>query len=425
MTSAALPGSPILAFLGSPRLTQALTTAGIGLAAGVYPIHRLIGWPGLIAAMITLLVLMAGSFVLRRREIELHGLLPVSLLAFLAWAAVSLTWSSYKWAAVGGLAYLAAFTLVGVYIALSRDSIQAVSAFGDALRLALLLSLGLEVFAALILRGPIPALGINGGIADLLPISGIASTRNQLGLLAIVGAITFATETRTRSISRLTSVISLSTAGVCIVVTYSPVVYFAAAVVGVAAAALYGIRRMPPGGRPALQIVILVAAALVAVAAWILRARIIAFFNASGVLNYRIGLWKQILALAQVNPLQGFGWIGPWRTDIYPFSSIVTAADRPAGTALNAFLDVWLQLGVVGLVLFMVLISLALSRSWLLAGRRQSVVYAWPAATLVALILISLAESSSIAEFGWMTFVICCVKASQELSWRRALMPRD
>jgi hypothetical protein len=30
-------------------------------------------------------------------------------------------------------------------------------------------------------------------------------------------------------------------------------------------------------------------------------------------------------------------------------------------------------------------------------------------------------------EFGWMTFVICCVKASQELSWRAALrtIPRS
>jgi hypothetical protein len=39
----------------------------------------------------------------------------------------------------------------------------------------------------------------------------------------------------------------------------------------------------------------------------------------------------------------------------------------------------------------------------------------------VALILVSLAESSILFEFGWMTFVVCCVKASQELSWRTAL----
>ena len=40
---------------------------------------------------------------------------------------------------------------------------------------------------------------------------------------------------------------------------------------------------------------------------------------------------------------------------------------------------------------------------------------------LVALILVSFAESSILVEFGWLVFVICSVKASQELSWRKAL----
>ncbi len=79
------------------------------------------------------------------------------------------------------------------------------------------------------------------------------------------------------------------------------------------------------------------------------------------------------------------------------------------------------QLGIVGLVLFVGMLGLAFVRSWLLAGRRRSIIYAWPALVLVALILISLAESSILVDFGWLTFVICCVKASQELSWRNAL----
>jgi len=425
MSVADTPGTPFAEFFGSPRLTQALATTGIGLAVLVYPARRLIGWPGLLGALAVLLVLMAISFTVRRREIELHGLLPISLLAFLGWSVVSLVWSAYQWATVGGLIYLAAFTAVGVFVALSRDSIQVVRAFGDVLRFVLVLSLAVEVFAGLVMQGPIPVLGVKGQIADLLPISGVVSTRNQLGLVAIIGAITFATQARTRSVSRLNAIASLAVAGLCILFTFSPVVYGAAILVGIAAVVLYGIRRVPASGRPALQIVILVAAAVVAAIAWILRSPIIAAFNASGVLNYRIGLWKQIFSLIQLNFLQGYGWMGPWRTGIPPYSGLVASGDRPTGTALNAFLDVWLQLGLVGLVLFVVLVGLAFTRSWLLAGRRRSVVYAWPAATLVGLIVMSLAESSSIAEFGWMTFVICCVKASQELSWRRALRPRE
>jgi exopolysaccharide production protein ExoQ len=36
----------------------------------------------------------------------------------------------------------------------------------------------------------------------------------------------------------------------------------------------------------------------------------------------------------------------------------------------------------------------------------------------------SVAESTILTEFGWLLLVICCVKASAELSWRSALSPR-
>ena len=42
-------------------------------------------------------------------------------------------------------------------------------------------------------------------------------------------------------------------------------------------------------------------------------------------------------------------------------------------------------------------------------------------AQVIVLLLISLAESSILTEFGWLTFVVCCATASRELSWRSAL----
>ncbi|HXR43880.1 MAG TPA: exopolysaccharide production protein, partial [Pseudolysinimonas sp.] len=84
-------------FLGSARFAQALATTGIALAALVFPTERLIGWAGLISALCALIVLMALSFVARRPAIEWRGILPITLLAYLGWAAVSLVWSEYRW----------------------------------------------------------------------------------------------------------------------------------------------------------------------------------------------------------------------------------------------------------------------------------------------------------------------------------------
>ena len=411
----------LVAIFGSARLAHALATVGIALAAASFFLQRTLGWAGFLAALAGALILMALSYLARQDEIAWRSLLPISLLGFLGWSLASLVWSGYKWATLGGLAYVLAFTLIALFVAISRDTIQIVRAFSDVLRVVLGLSLGIEVFSGILIDHPLPFLGVHGALGTLGPISGIEPSRDELGLVALIGAISFATEYRTRSVPRLTSVLSLVLAGLCIVLTQSPVIAFAAVVVAIAAVAIYSLRRVRAERRRAWQFVVLAIAIVGIALTGILRAPIIRLFNATGTLDYRVDLWRQVITLIGVNPLQGWGWIGAWRTSIFPFSALSATPARPADSALNAFLDVWLQLGVIGVILFIGMIGLAFTRSWLLAGSRRSVVYAWPAATLVALILVSLAESSILFEFGWMTFVICCVKASQELSWRTAL----
>ena len=85
----------------------------------------------------------------------------------------------------------------------------------------------------------------------------------------------------------------------------------------------------------------------------------------------------------------------------------------------------YLQVGIIGLLLFVALIALAFGRSWLLASNRRSTVYAWAPLVLVALLVTSVFESSILVEAGWMLLVICTVKASQGMSWRLRLPHRD
>ena len=410
-----------MAMAGSARLAHALATIGIALGAAAFFLQRTLGWAGFLAALVVAIALMLMSFLARQEEVRWRALLPVSLLVFLIWAAASLIWSSYQWATAGGLAYLLAFTLIGLFVAISRDTIQIVRAFGDVLRVVLALSLGIEIFSGILIDMPLPFLAVHGNLGTFGPISGIEPSRDQLGLVAIVGMISFATEHRTRSVTRIVSVPSLILAALCIVLTQSPVIAFGSLVVGLAALVIYLVRRVRPERRRVWQFVILALAVIGSALLFAARSPVIKLFNASGAIEFRIDLWRQVIALASVNPLQGWGWIGPWRVGIFPFSALAASPARPVDSALNTFLDVWLQLGFIGLVIFVGMVGLAFARSWLLAGARRSVVFAWPAAALVALIFVSLAESSILSDFGWMTFVICCTKASQELSWRNAL----
>jgi hypothetical protein len=414
-----------LELLRSPRATAALTTAGAGLVAIAFTLQQVIGWAGYLGALIALALLLAASLIARRDEIDWHwAILPISLLAYLGWVGLSLLWSEYQYRTLGSFGYLLLVTFVGVYIGLSRDTIQVIRSFGDVLRAVLLASLTLEALSGLVFNAPLTALNIHGELANGGPISGLVSTRNQLGLIAAIAVVTFAIEWRTRSVTRYVAIPSLALAAGTIVFTQSPVVGMVTVVLLLAGAALYGIRRLPDERRQFAQYAILAALALFAALAWAFRAPIIALFNATGELEFRLELWQRVLALVPVHWLEGWGWIGIWNPATPPYSALTPTDGRPHDSALNAAVDLWLQIGAVGVFVFLALVGLAFVRSWLLAGRRRSVVHTWPALVLVGLIAVSVAESSILAEFGWLLFVICAVKASAELSWRSALSPR-
>lgn len=411
--------------LRSPRVTAALTTTGAGLVAIAFTVQQVIGWPGYIAALVLLAVLLLVSLLARRDEIAWHwAILPISLVLYLGWLGLSVFWSEYQRVTLASFGYLLLVTLVGIYIGLSRDTIQIIRSFGDVFRAVLLASMVLEVLSGIIFDTPLAVLNIRGALASGGPISGLVADRNQLGLLAAIAVATFVIEWRTRSVTRTVAIPSLALALGTLAFTRSPVAGMVAVVLFLAAPVLYGIRRLPEDRRQPAQYVVLALLAIGAILAWALRAPIIALFNATGELQFRLELWQDVLQFVPVHGLEGWGWTGIWNASIPPYSALTPTAGRPHDSALNAIVDLWLQVGAVGIFLFLAVLGLAFVRSWLLAGRRPSVVYTWPALVLVALITVSVAESSVLTEFGWLLLVICAVKASGELSWRSALSPR-
>lgn len=104
-----------------------------------------------------------------------------------------------------------------------------------------------------------------------------------------------------------------------------------------------------------------------------------------------------------------------------PYGSLEFITRHGHLSGLNAFLDVYFQVGLLGFLAFVALVSLALVRSWLLASNRHPVLLVWPALVLVILLAVSAAESTVLVGFGWMLLLTCSVKAAQGMSWRSAL----
>ncbi|TFD56938.1 exopolysaccharide production protein [Cryobacterium sp. Hh7] len=405
----------------SPKFAAVLTLIILATAFSTHLLRSVMGWAGLIGILGGLVVLAVLSLLARRPIVEWHGLLPISIIVFVAWCALSSVWSGYTASTIIGVSYQVTVGFLAIYVALVRDTFQVVRATGDVLRVLLGLSIVLEVLSGLLLDLPIAFLGVVGNIDQFGPIQGVFGSRNVFGLIALIAAVTFYVELRARSIPRSLGLGSMWLAGICLVLTRSPVVVVVAICVTVAALALYRLRRTPVAGRRMLQLGLLSAALVAAGAAWLGRTTIIDTLNAGSEFEARSSLWREMWRLVELHPLEGWGWAGFWPQDVTPYGWLEFTTGRVHVTGLNAYLDVYFQVGLIGFLAFLALVLLAFVRSWLLASNKRSLAYVWAPLILVTLLVTSAAESTILFEFGWLLLVICSVKAAQGLSWRSAL----
>ncbi|WP_109209946.1 MULTISPECIES: O-antigen ligase family protein [Microbacterium] len=423
MTDASQSASPgwLGALLASASFARAFTLVVFATVFSAFAIERIAGRVTYVTVVTGLCVFGAAVMVARRREISLLRLVPTTVVVFVGWAFASIFWSSDSGASFWNWMSLAAIAFLAVVIGHVRDTLQTVRALGDVLRVLLGLSLALELLSGILLDTPFTFLGIQGNLAQLGPVQGIFGTRNLLGFVAVMALITFLIEYRTQSVPPGLSVVSVVLAGGMAALSDSPTVVVLAIAVGLAVGALALVRHARPQRRAGLQLAL---GALVVIGVFVgyaARHPIIALLGAGTDFSMRVELWNFMVDILRQKPVQGFGWFGVWDKQEYPFNAINFWLDTNHATGLNAYFDVALQLGWVGLVLFLALGALALARSWLVAGERRSVVYAWTPLMLVALLVDSMFESFTLTGLGWLMLVLCAVRAGQSRSWRESL----
>ncbi len=408
--------------LGQARTIQALTTAAIGAAVLAPLIVRLSGWAGLGGVLVVLVVLAAGSLWAMRLELEVRYV-PVTLAAFVVYAALSIVWSRYTGAAALGVLELVAFGLLGAYVALTRDTSQIVRAFGGVLRATLLGSFVVEMLLGVVLDMPLPGLGVHGNLIRLGPVQGLLGRAEVMGIVAVLALVTFVVELRMRSLPMWPGLAWVGGAVAALLLTRSST----ALVLAVVALAAYGALAFIRAAEPQLRTSRQVAVALVAVAAGVIvyaaRWPLVQLLGGTTEALYRIDVWRQVLALQRVQSqwLEGRGFVGRWNLDVAPYSEIANVQSREVVDASNAYIDALVQVGALGFALFLLALLAATGRSWLLASRKRSVVYMWPAVVLAVMVASGFATSIMLYELGWLLVVVCAVKASHQITWRSAL----
>lgn len=410
--------------LSSAPVAAAFATIAIGTAFGEHLVTSLIGGAGFSAMLAGLAAIGTGILLARLPIIEWRGLLPISVLLFLAWSALSIAWSATPLATWPAIGEQLAWAFVAIVIALTRDTIQIVRATGTAFRALLGASLALEVLSGVLIDTPLPFLGISGNLALGGPLEGVFGSRSALGIAALIGLVTFVVEWRTRSVRHGVTIGSIALAAGLILGTRSPSIALLAGTLGIATAVLYVFRQLRPELRRMWQFVLLAVLALVAVVGYFNRAEVFRLFGLGLEIEQRYALWQETMRRPAASELNGWGWTGGWVADAVPYRLIDASLGRVNDSALNAYLDVSLQLGLIGLVLFLLLGGLALVRTWFVATNRRSVVHVWAALIVVTLLASGAAESSLLTSGGWLLIVVCAVLGAGGLSWRHKLPER-
>lgn len=410
----------IATMLSSAAMASAFTYAALGAVFAGFAIERMTSRITYVTIIAGLCVVGAAMLSARRREISALRLAPTTLIVFLGWVLVSATWSQDAATTLAGWLALAALAFLAVVISHVRDTLQTARALGDVLRVLLTASLAVEVLSGILLDMPIRFLGVEGSIAMLGPVQGIFGTRNSLGFIAVLALITFLIEYRTMSVRPEVSLYSAILAGVLAVLSDSPTVLVLAVAVAAATGALAVVRHTPPIRRRTVQWIFGGAVVVGLAVAYLSRHTIIAWIGAARDFSTRADLWAQIVVFVRARPIQGWGWSGSWNDD-FPYGTLNYILRESHRSALNAYFDVLLQVGWVGLILFAVFAGLAFVRSWLVASERRSIVYAWTPLILVALLVDSVFESFTLSGYGWLLLVLCALRAGQARSWRERI----
>jgi O-antigen ligase len=143
----------------------------------------------------------------------------------------------------------------------------------------------------------------------------------------------------------------------------------------------------------------------------VFRRSVFEFLGKSPDMTHRSDIWRRVLSLIGQRPLEGWGFTGVWVPGVKPYEGLVILNGEKYYQAHNAFLDIWLQLGLVGLILFVILLTRVFVKTWRLGVHHSNALYLWPLLLLVTQLVRGITESRLLIQSAMMMLILFAVKS--------------
>ncbi|WP_157071358.1 O-antigen ligase family protein [Curtobacterium ammoniigenes] len=393
---------------------------------------NLLGWTGW-AVVCSLAGLWGIAILVRARPPVTRT--PRALWIFLGWCLISFAWSHWRAATAASIAAQVLCALMAFTIASTLSWRRILDALSLALRWVVLLSLLLELVVAAVVRHPVAPVWSDYGHrkvpqafyfsrADLFTggqIQGLPGNSNLLAMVALLAAIAVGVQWADGRLRRNRAIGWLVLATLTLALTRSATVLVATVVTALVLAAAVLIRRIPTERRTRAYLGALIVALALAAVAWVGRTPILHLLGKSSTLTGRAGIWQHVWDLAKQHPVIGWGWIGYWWPNVAPLDHLVVRKGVTYLQAHDAYLDLWMQVGVIGMALFIVYVVTTLGRGWASATRfsytaeRETIPFSavslFGLLIATALVVQSLTESRLLYEGNWILFAVIAVKS--------------
>lgn len=401
------------------RRRAALSAWVIVNAAAGDAIRNVIGYP-MWGAMIavTILWVFVELWLLRVRLQRM----PVVVVAFAVLAVVSAAWAlAPGWSLLGSFILLGTIASAVLVASLPYRLILDITHW--TMQGLLIASLLFELFVALVLRRPLFPLWADyppdisgefhwssGLLLEGGRVQGIMGNANLLGMVALIALVVAAC----RAVAGIDRWWPVWVALPLLIqlVTRSATVLFATALVALLAVLVVSWSRWR--GAVFYRIFgIAVAFGLVCIGLLIANwTAVTDFLGRDADMTGRFDIWARVIALGMESPFVGVGYLGYWMPWVEPFDRLGEMHGMVYLQAHNVWLDVFMQLGIVGVLLWGGL-------QWRAAANSLGALYrapvgeralnAIPLLLWVALFVQGLAESRPWIEFGMMLLVIFAI----------------
>ena len=374
------------------------------------------------------LALVALFFFMRSNPRATLARMPFTLIGLLGYMLLSTAWSFYRPYTLLGYAGTLIATIFALFLVSNYSWRELLAKFAHVFWFILAASFAFELYAAVIVHGPIAPIFKNytgpvppsgayywtqGWLLKGARIQGIVGNANLLAYVAMLGFIMFAIRYTVRSGTRFVNLTGLLMATAAFALTRSAGIGFAMGLAAVVALVALIVEGRDRETRHRYYRVAWTGFGILAFFILVYRGQLFTLIGKSPDMTGRLDIWKAVLGLIGQRPLQGWGWISYWMPGVKPYEGLIVRDNVTYYQAHNSYLDVWLQLGIVGFLLLVALLTLTFIKLWRLGVRHTSPLYLWPVLVYVALLAQNLTESRLIVELGWVLLVILAVKVNE------------